>query len=73
MTTIESVVFLGFLINIVKGMIALGAAWGFLRLADWSMGIDFNSKINNLDGLGFAIFAGARWLAIAIILHVIFL
>jgi len=73
MGTIESVVFAGFLINIIKGMFALGAAWGFLRLADWSIGIDFNSKINDLDSLGFAIYAGARWIAIAIILHVIFL
>ena len=67
------ILLIGFLMDLLKGGVAIAAIWGILRLADKAMGLDFNNKIQNLDSIGFGIYSGSRWIAMAYLIGAAFL
>lgn len=67
------ILLVGFLMDLLKGVISVAAIWGILRLADKAMGLDFNDKVKNLDSIGFGIYSGLRWVAISYLIAAAFL
>lgn len=73
MNTLGVIFGLGFFADLLKALIAFASSWGFIRIADRSMGINMNEKIEELTGTGLGMYLGLRFLAVALILFGVFL
>jgi len=66
------ILLIGFLMDLLKGILAFAGAWGILYLADKANGIDLRDQLDNMT-TGQGAYYGLRWLAVAYILGAIFL